>query len=169
MGTRGGTAYQRPLSLGTEGVFASNLQRERKITVTREERKEAAVGYHAQGYNCCQSVLLACRDLTGMDEGMAVALGYGFGSGMHCGEVCGAATGGLMAIGACMPEGSLQINKPRARAAAQEFEGQFREQFGTLLCREILRSNGKRICDACISSGVDGVEQIAERVKRGDE
>ena len=136
--------------------------------MTQEERKTLAVDCHGRGYNCCQSVLLACRDQNGMDEKMAVSLGYGFGSGMHCGEVCGALTGGLMAVGASMPDGTTQENRPQAAEASRELERLFRARFGSLLCRDILQDNGKRICDECISCGAEAAGEVIEKLKRGE-
>lgn len=137
--------------------------------MTKEERIQRSVAYHGQGYNCSQSVLLACGDLTGLEETAAARLACCFGSGMQCGEVCGAVTGGLMAIGACMPHESALENKPLVGPAARELEAAFREEFGSLLCREILAQNGKRICDQCISCSAAAAAGVIEKLRQGDD
>ena len=54
----------------------------------------------AQGYNCAQSVLLAFEDITGLDRETAARVASSFGGGIGgSGEVCGALTGALMALG----------------------------------------------------------------------
>lgn len=118
-----------------------------------EQKREAlAASCHEKGYNCCQSVLLSCGDLTGLDEKTAAALGYGFGGGMHCGSVCGALSGGLMAIGAaCLAEGTPQENRPSATALSRELERRFQERFGSMLCQDILKAAGRRVCNQCIA------------------
>lgn len=136
--------------------------------MTSEERKENAVGYHGKGYNCCQSVLCSCKDLTGMEEAQSASMGYGFAGGMYCGEVCGAVTGGLMAIGACISGETPQEKRPVALAAAKDFQTRFKGQFDSILCREILAENGKRICDSCIAFGTETAAAVIEKLKEGE-
>lgn len=50
-------------------------------------------------YNCAQSVLLPFAPDAGMSEAAAYALSANFGSGMKMASICGAVTGGLMALG----------------------------------------------------------------------
>ena len=61
--------------------------------------QEKATTLHESGSNCCQAVLGACCDHWNMDEDTAYRLGAFFGGGMRRGEVCGAVTGALMALG----------------------------------------------------------------------
>ena len=61
--------------------------------------KEKALALHAQGFNCAQCVLSALGDYTGMDEKTALAISAGFGGGVRCGEICGAVSGAVMALG----------------------------------------------------------------------
>lgn len=50
-------------------------------------------------YNCAQSVLLPFAPEAGVPEATAYALASNFGGGMKMASVCGAVTGGLMALG----------------------------------------------------------------------
>ena len=44
-------------------------------------RYEQAVAYHHKGFNCCQSVLAAYSDLTGLSQQASFDMGGGFGAG----------------------------------------------------------------------------------------
>ena len=50
-------------------------------------------------YNCAQSVIVPFAAAAGIDEETAYKFGANFGGGMKMGSVCGAITGGLMALG----------------------------------------------------------------------
>ncbi len=52
-------------------------------------RYEQAVAYHHKGFNCCQSVLAAYSDLTGLSQQASFDMGGGFGAGAQTGELCG--------------------------------------------------------------------------------
>ena len=67
------------------------------------DRQKRAAAYHENGFNCCQSVLAAFQDITGLSEEQALAISGGFGGGMGSGEVCGAVAGAVMAIGMAVP------------------------------------------------------------------
>ena len=63
-------------------------------------RKEQAMAYFKEGYNCAQAVFLAFLDLTGFDEKTALRLAAPFGGGLvRQREVCGAVSGMCMAAG----------------------------------------------------------------------
>ncbi len=50
-------------------------------------------------YNCAQSVVMPFAEKAGLDEETARRVAACFGGGMKRGSVCGAVTGGLMALG----------------------------------------------------------------------
>jgi len=135
--------------------------------MTMEERLRIAEEKRAEGYNCCQAVILACRELCGLPEEAACA-GYCFGGGMQCGSVCGAVTGGLMSLGAAMPKREPNDNRPLAKTAALELEERFQQKFGTLLCSEIVRDNGKRICGDCVAFCVENTADMIEKMNKGE-
>ena len=135
--------------------------------MTLEERLALAEKCRGEGYNCCQSVVLACRDLCGLPEDAAY-MGFCFGGGMQCGSICGALTGGLMALGAALPREDVMENRPLARNAAIELEKRFEERFGTMLCSEIIRDNGKRICGDCVAFATEAAADIIEKINKGE-
>lgn len=96
-----------------------------------------------QGYNCAQSVAIAFSDVTGLDKGLSAKLASSFGGGMgRLREVCGAISGMLMVTGYLYgydtPE-EAEVKKGHY-ALVQQLAGQFREQAGSIICREILNN-----------------------------
>ena len=63
------------------------------------EKARALRGDTGRHYNCAQSVLVPFAADAGLDEETACRVAANFGSGMKRGSVCGAITGGLMALG----------------------------------------------------------------------
>ena len=104
-------------------------------------RCEQACAYHQQGFNCCQSVLAAFSDKTGLTEQQSFDLGGGFGSGAGTGELCGAVVGAIMALGTLTPVDKTDPigSKRRTVALSRELQKRFQEKFGVLRCQELLR------------------------------
>ena len=95
------------------------------------------------GCNCAQAVFLAFTDVTGMDRKTAAKISAPFGGGMgRMREVCGAVSGMLMVAGILygydQPDDG-QIKKDHY-ALVQDLAGQFREQVGSIVCRDILKN-----------------------------
>ena len=90
------------------------------------------------GYACSQAVLSTLSPELGLDEEAAFKVAAAFGGGMmRHGEVCGAVTGALMALG--LKFGSATEDDEEAvRNASQELMRRFEEEKGSLLCRELL-------------------------------
>lgn len=94
-----------------------------------------------QRYNCAQSVLGAIGPDKGLDEKTCLIISSAFGGGMaRQGEVCGAVTGALMAIG--LDECKTMSSDPagtRARlySRAEAFMIEFKQRSGSLQCREL--------------------------------
>ena len=129
--------------------------------------KERALQYHADGCNCCQSVLCALGEYTQLPTETAASLGYGFGGGMLCGNVCGAVTGGLMALGCACTEGKAPADeKPEAVRLARAFEDSFSAEMGSLLCKEIIAANGRAICEKCIAFAAETAENMIREQKK---
>src|SRR5271157_779854 len=83
--------------------------------------------FRDEGYNCSQSVLLTMAEHWKCKNELIPKVATAFGGGMgRCGSVCGALTGGLMAIGI-----KYGTNEPSAekRSRAYELAGTFYRQF----------------------------------------
>lgn len=105
--------------------------------------EEEAVRVFNSGMNCAQAVFSALTADSGLDRNQALRIASCFGGGMRCGEVCGAVTGALMAIGLCRGYDSPDDPdaKARSNALALEFERRFIGKNGSILCRELLGYN----------------------------
>lgn len=113
-----------------------------KKTVAKPQagRTEQAVSLFKGGLNCAQAIVHVYGRPLGMDEGSAVKVAGAFGSGMGCGETCGAVTGALMVVGLrhANVKGRSFLTRERTDAAAREFLRRFRERNGATSCRDLL-------------------------------
>lgn len=99
---------------------------------------EAAVSRFDQGYNCSQSVFSAFAPQFGIPEDLALRLASPFGGGVaREGQICGAVTGALMALGAGRGA-DLPAKKEETYRLAQELLRAFESLHGTLICRELI-------------------------------
>ena len=107
--------------------------------------KELANSYHAAGYNCAQSVLCACSEYTALDEKTALAISAGFGGGLRSGEICGAISGAVMALGIAFPfnDSSNTEAKDKIAELAKACLAESKEKFGCLHCSELKGDKSK--------------------------
>ena len=93
------------------------------------------------GYNCSQAVLLAfCEDF-GLEKETALKISEPFGGGMgRMREVCGTVTGMFMVIGLAMGHDNSKDNttKKNVYKSVQELAAKFKEDNGSIICRELL-------------------------------
>lgn len=108
--------------------------------MTKREYCELAMNYHAMGMGCAQSLLLAFRDKTGMDEATCYGIASGFGGGVRYGGICGAIAGSVMVLGMLYPHTPENGKEGKAYSAklTKEFERRFAEKFGYMDCRDLL-------------------------------
>ena len=102
---------------------------------------ETAVQKFNSGYNCAQSVLFAYCDVLGFNKNTALKITCGFGAGMgRKQEVCGAVTGGIIAIGAKYGRGENdeQVSTEKTYEKTKELLNRFRAKHGTFICLELL-------------------------------
>ncbi len=98
-----------------------------------------ALEQHKNGYNCAQAVFSACTDLVDLDEKTALAISAGFGGGLRSGEVCGAVSGALMAVGMAYPftDGSDTAAKDKIAALAKQCVAAAKDKYGCVRCAEL--------------------------------
>ena len=101
---------------------------------------DVAVELFRNGCACSQAVLGAYGPRYGLDEGQAMRVAAGFGGGMRMAETCGAVTGAFMVLGLAHCAGSCKTMQERKGAceAVTSFAEKFRQQHGSLVCRELL-------------------------------
>lgn len=109
-----------------------------------------------QKYHCSQAVLAAFASELGITEAQALRLGGCFGGGMRKGEVCGAVTGALMALG--LKYGQCEVEDLESRYKTNDVTDKMLERFknenGSYICKELL---------GCDLSTQEGIEQAIEK------
>ncbi len=149
--------------------------------VKMKTKNEVAVETFLAGYNCAQSVLYAFGPGLGLDGETSLKLATGLGAGMgRRGEVCGAVTGGILALGQKFGRGSQQ-DRPATEETYQktlDLMARFEERHGSCLCRVLLdgcdlrTAEGQRYfrehdllhktCMGCVQSVVETLVQIVD-------
>lgn len=107
---------------------------------------EIAKNNFMQGYNCAQAVLLAFCDDLGFDEQTALMLASPFGGGIgRMREVCGTVTGMYMALGLARGYSDSKDNadKKRVYTEVQQLAERFKEDNGSIICRDLLGMRAK--------------------------
>jgi C_GCAxxG_C_C family probable redox protein len=114
-------------------------------------KSEKASEFFENGFNCSQSVFAVFCEKYGLPQEKALKIACGFGGGMRNAEICGAVSGAVMVIGLhggqCMA-GDMK-SKADCYAKTLEFTNKFRENQGSIICREILG------LDICTSEGFE--------------
>jgi C_GCAxxG_C_C family probable redox protein len=101
---------------------------------------ERAATLFREGYNCAQSVLLTMFEHWNGKSAAIPKIATAFGGGIgRCGSVCGALTGGVMALGIRYGTNEPSLEKRlKAYELAQKFYKRFEKQHGSVLCRELV-------------------------------
>jgi len=138
------------------------------------DKKETALSYFREGYNCAQSVVLACA---GKKEELIKA-SAAFGGGMgRLQKTCGAVTGAYIYFGInrASPGLPLEEDKLKVYDRVRNFDRLFRERNGTDLCSELLgedlntlegraqikeRGLHEKVCEKCISDAIEIIEDL---------
>ena len=98
------------------------------------------------GCNCSQSVLCAFSDVTGFDNNTSMKLASSFGGGMgRLREVCGAVSAMFMIAGLLNGYSIAgdDVGKTRHYQLVQDLAKKFKEEHGTIICRELLGLDGE--------------------------
>lgn len=106
-------------------------------------RIDYAVQLFESGYVCSQAVFAAFSTDFGVSKEDALKIGACFGSGMRKGEVCGACTGALMALGLKYGD-----EKAKSNEVCNNFLDEFKRVNGSFICRDLLE------CDISTEEGV---------------
>ncbi len=107
------------------------------------DHREKAAELFLGGYNCAQAMLVAYCDVTGLTPDFSAKLASSFGGGMgRMREVCGAVSGMLMVAGILYGYGTPGDDavKKEHYQLVQFLAGKFREESGSIICRELLNN-----------------------------
>jgi C_GCAxxG_C_C family probable redox protein len=143
------------------------------------ERSDVAVAKLLAGYNCAQAVLYSFCDDLGLDRNIALKLSCGFGGGMaRKQEVCGAVTGGILALGLGhgRGEGQDKTLTEKTYSDVRELISLFEAEHGSCICRTLLQGcdlntpEGQefykqndllnKTCKRCVQTAVETLETL---------
>ncbi len=144
-----------------------------------QTKSDIAVLKFEEGYNCAQAVLYSFCDVLCLEKDAALMMATGFGAGMgRKQEVCGALSGGIIAIGKRYgrSEGQDKTKTEETYGKVREFISRFESKNGSRLCRELLngcdldtaegrrlyRDNGlfDKTCKNCVRTAAEILEAI---------
>lgn len=112
-----------------------------KIQVEKSLRAQKAMGFFTDGYNCSQAVVLAFEDLYPIDRKTMLSMSSSFGGGMaRLREVCGSVSGMFMIAGLLYGYDDPKDKqwKTEHYTRIQELANEFKQQTGSIVCRELL-------------------------------
>jgi len=140
---------------------------------------EVASAKFAEGYNCAQAVLYAACGRLKFDNDAALRMACGLGAGMGRNqEVCGAVSGGILALGLRhgRGEGGDVAATEATYAKTREFMTRFSAKHGSCFCRELLggcsltteegrqrfKAEGlkARVCTPCVETSAAILEDL---------
>ena len=144
------------------------------------KNSEKAVKLFTGGYNCAQAVFGAFAEEIGFDKNTALKIAAPFGGGFgRQREVCGAVSGMLMVFGYLCgyetPEtGDIKMHHYEQ---TRELCDAFKEQNGSIICKEILKTNEvggvpsprteeyykERPCDRCVRTASEILEEYIKK------
>jgi len=138
-------------------------------------KKDKALRYFREGYNCSQAVLMACAGQGEVTAKAAAAFGGGMG---RMQKTCGAVTGAYIWIGMNYGAPGLpgENDKIQVYDRVKRFSRAFIERNGTDQCSELLgedlntqdgkarikeRGLHEKVCEKCITDAIEIIGQIA--------
>ena len=104
-------------------------------------RKELAINYFKEGYNCSQSVVLAFKDVLTIDANELCKIASPFGGGIsRMRETCGAVTGMVLVLGNLIGYSTPETGEKKHELYknTQEILKIFENKYGSLTCRRLL-------------------------------
>lgn len=126
-----------------------------------------ALEKHSKGYNCAQSVSCAFSDLVDLDEATIFRITEGLGLGMGSTDgTCGAISAAAVLSGLKLSTGNLDA--PNSKAISYENSkacmDAFKEQNGSLVCRELKGLDTQKVLRPCNDCIADAVKIISEQL-----
>ncbi len=117
--------------------------------MTKEEIMDKARALHKQGFNCCQSVVMAYADKLPVDAEHAMNVAAPFGRGLAgTREVCGCVSGMAIVCG-------LTGHTADVRMLIEKF----REENGDIVCGRLLKM-GKKPCPEMVADAAELLSEI---------
>lgn len=103
------------------------------------QRKDKAIEFFEDGFNCAQSIIGAYEDKLGKNTNVLMDMASGFGAGMgRLQKTCGAVTGAFIVLSS-LTNKNLPGARERLDQDIQDFAARFREHFGELNCINLIQ------------------------------
>lgn len=127
-----------------------------------QDRIECARALRKEGYNCCQSVVMAFDDVLEVPADVAARMSASFGSGFAGqGHMCGT----VAALG--LVSGALRFSGPADKktvyASVSGLSDRFKSVNGSIICKELLATREK----SCMGLIEDAVSILHESLEGG--
>ena len=109
-------------------------------------RRNDAINYFYEGYNCAQAVVLAFKDLLPIDEKILLEMAGSFGGGIsRLRETCGAVSGMAIVLGILYGYNDPKSHELKSKhyQLVQEVILQFETKNHSLVCRDLLNIKDK--------------------------
>lgn len=109
-------------------------------------RKEQAIEYFKQGYNCSQAVVLTFKDVLTIDAEELCKIASPFGGGIsRMRETCGAVTGMVLVLGNLVGYSTPETGEKKHELykKTQEILKIFENRYGSLTCGKLLNLTQK--------------------------
>ena len=109
-----------------------------------DNRVEDVISCFQEGMSCSEAIFSVYGEYLGFDRDTCWKIASVFDGGINrTGNVCGAVTGAMMAIGLKYGEartkGPEELKElPQSYRVADEFTKEFKERNGTIICRELI-------------------------------
>jgi arsenite methyltransferase len=106
-----------------------------------KEIRKKVYGHYESGFHCAEVITKTVLDMFSgkpHPEATKAASVFGGGIGGSTEELCGAFTGGVIALGYLLGREAPGDNMRDAGALVKEFKSRFQTQFGTLKCRDLM-------------------------------
>lgn len=122
-------------------------------------RAEAEALYRSGKYHCAEAVMESIRrKFSAETPETVVAAVSGFGGGSGSGCICGAVSGGTVALGLVLGD------KKQTAHLTRELHAWFKEKYGVTCCSIIRKENDKGICPKLTGEVAGKIAEMLERI-----
>jgi C_GCAxxG_C_C family probable redox protein len=110
-----------------------------------DEIRQIVLKYYEQGFHCAESIAHTIHELFPEQSGPVDKVASGFCGGIgRCHEdVCGALSGGVIALGSMYGREKGEENIDKVVALSLELRRRFVGEFGTTVCRDVIENSKK--------------------------
>lgn len=126
-----------------------------------------------EGFNCSQVLAMMALEAQQHENPELVRAMTGLLSGLGCGKLCGALTGGCCVLGMYAGKGSPEANSdPRLQTMLERyvewFEVEYTGRFGGINCSDIVKDDARLRLTRCPAMVVECLEKLRELLAEND-